>query len=237
MRALDDPVWAALAGPHAALAVRSGRAARYPVEVSPFAAVEALDADALRDLAGITAPGDFVAMFARDGADLGRGFEIVQRLSLIQMVCDKSVSPPQAEPAVLSTSDVGEMLALVESTRPGPFGTRTIEMGRYVGIREGDRLVAMGGERLRVADHTEVSGICTSLDFRGRGLADAVVRAVASAIQARGERPFLHVLAGSPSEATAVALYARLGFRERERLQLAVVRRVSPAAAPERAPR
>jgi ribosomal protein S18 acetylase RimI-like enzyme len=224
--ALDDPAWAALAGPHAALAVRSGRAARYPAEVSPFAAVLALDSGALRDLAGIVAPGDFVAIFVPERADLGHGLEVVQRLSLIQMVCDKTVSPPpEPAPALLSTSDVPEMLALVEATRPGPFGPRTIEMGRYVGIRERGGLVAMGGERLRVTGHTEVSGVCTAAACRGRGLAEAVVRALASAIQARGERPFLHVLAGSPSEATAVALYARLGFRERCRPDLAILRR------------
>jgi predicted GNAT family acetyltransferase len=225
--ALDDPAWAALSGPHAGLALRRGRAARYPAEVSPFAAVEALDPGALRDLAAIVAPGEFVAILAPDGADLGPDFALVQSLPLIQMTCDKAVHPPEIEPTPLGTADVPEMLALVEATRPGPFGLRTIEMGRYVGLREGGRLLAMGGERLRAPGHTEVSGICTDPAARGRGLAETVVRAVASAIQARGERPFLHVLSGSPSESTAVALYARVGFEERRRAPLLIVRRTS----------
>jgi ribosomal protein S18 acetylase RimI-like enzyme len=222
---LDRAVWAALTGPHAALGIRSGRAARYPAEVSPFAAVDAPGASAFDDLAGIVRAGEFVAIFTPEGADLGPGFELVQRLPLVQMVCDKPVAPPAVEPAPPSSADVPEMLALVEATRPGPFGPRTIEMGRYVGIRDGGRLVAMGGERLRVPGHTEVSGICTDPAARGRGLAETVVRAVASRIQARGERPFLHVLAGSPSEKTAVALYERVGFRERRRIPLAIAHR------------
>jgi len=52
-----------------------------------------------------------------------------------------------------------------------------------------------------------------------------MVRALASAIQARGEIPFLHVQVGSPSEATASALYQRLGFRERMRPMLAILQR------------
>ena len=47
------------------------------------------------------------------------------------------------------------MLALVAATAPGPFGRRTPLLGRYLGIRDGGRLVAMAGERLRVPGHVE----------------------------------------------------------------------------------
>jgi ribosomal protein S18 acetylase RimI-like enzyme len=225
MQALDEPAWSALTGPHAGLAIRSGRAARYPAEVSPFAAVAALDDDALRELAGIVGAGEFVALVAPGDASFDPPWQRVQQLELIQMVCDKPVAPPRLEPAPLSTADVADMLALVEQTRPGPFGPRTIEMGRYVGFRENGRLLAMGGERMRPPGHTEVSGICTSPEARGRGLAEAAVRAVVCEVQARGELPFLHVMVGSPSEATAVALYSRVGFRPRRHAHLAILRR------------
>jgi len=52
------------------------------------------------------------------------------------------------------------------------------------------------------------------------------VRSLVAAIQARGERPFLHVMAGSPSEAGAVRLYGRLGFRERQRAQAVFLQRI-----------
>ena len=51
--------------------------------------------------------------------------------------------------APLGPADVGEMLALVELTRPGPFAVRTVELGGYVGVFDDGALVAMAGERLR----------------------------------------------------------------------------------------
>jgi ribosomal protein S18 acetylase RimI-like enzyme len=223
--ALDDPAWAALSGPHAGLAQRSGRAARYPGEMCPLAGMQGFDADALRELRELVPPGDVIACFVPPGATLGAGWEILMPLELRQMVCEKSVAPAEREPEPLVPSDVAAMLALVDVTRPGPFGPRTIEMGGYVGFKDRERLVAMGGERLRPPRCAELSGICTHPDARGRGLAEAVVRSVARGIQARGDLPFLHVAVGSPSEATAAALYERIGFRERARRRIEIARR------------
>ncbi len=225
MHALDDPAWGSLVGTHAALALRSGRAARYPAEVAPFAGVAAFDDGAWRDLAQLVPVGDAVALFERDGMRVDSHWERLQRIEVSQMMCEQPVTPPDRELTPLSTADVPEMLALVELTHPGPFGPRTLELGRYLGFRDEGRLIAMGGERLRPAGHAEVSGICTAPEARGRGLAEAVVRALASQMQARGELPFLHVQVGSASEKTATALYARLGFRERRRHSLAVMLR------------
>jgi predicted GNAT family acetyltransferase len=118
------------------------------------------------------------------------------------------------------------MLGLVDLTRPGPFAARTVEMGRYLGVRDEGRLVAMAGERLRPPGYTEVSAVCTHPDFRGRGHAKALISVLAEAICARGETPFLHVL---PENRPAVATYEALGFRTQRTLQLTVLER--PAAA------
>ena len=79
------------------------------------------------------------------------------------------------EVAVLSATDVGKMLALVELTHPGPFRERTIELGTYVGVRQHGRLVAMAGERMWIGDHREVSAVCTHPEAQGRGLARALM--------------------------------------------------------------
>jgi predicted GNAT family acetyltransferase len=100
-------------------------------------------------------------------------------------------------------------------------------MGRYVGFRAAGRLVAMGGERLRPNGHIEVSGICTHPDGRARGLAEAIVRELSCAIQALGEAAFLHVAIGSPSEAVATRLYARLGYRERCTMPFTLLERLA----------
>jgi ribosomal protein S18 acetylase RimI-like enzyme len=224
MPVLDAPVWHSLSGPHAHFALVKGRARRYPAQVSPFAAVEALDADALLDLAALAPGGDVVALFAPEQPLPEARWKRLMRLDGRQMVCERAVAPPAREPSPLGPADVESILALAKRTDPGPFESRTIEMGRYKGFKDpAGRLLAMGGERMHPAGYTEVSGICTAPEARGRGLAEAIVRAVASGIQARGEIPFLHVRIGSPTEATAVALYERIGFRERRRFALEVV--------------
>jgi ribosomal protein S18 acetylase RimI-like enzyme len=224
MSVLDAPVWHSLVGPHAHLALAKGRARRYPAQVSPFAAVEALDEDALLDLAALAPAGEVVALFAPERPLSEARWKPLMRLDGRQMVCERVVAPPAREPSPLGPADVEAMLALARRTEPGPFELRTIEMGRYVGFKDAaGQLVAMGGERMHPVGYTEVSGICTAPEARGRGLAEAIVRSVASAIQGRGEIPFLHVRIGSPTEATAVALYERIGFRERRRFTLDVV--------------
>jgi len=102
------------------------------------------------------------------------------------------------------------MLDLVARAQPGPFRKRTIDLGRYLGIRTEDgRLVAMAGERLRMPGWTEVSAVCTDPEFRGKGLGARLTLAVAAGILARGELPFLHTVHDNDN---AIRLYERLGF-------------------------
>ncbi len=116
---------------------------------------------------------------------------------------------PDPEAVPLGARDVPEMLDLVARTEPGPFRPRTVELGTYLGIRYRGRLVAMAGERLRPPGWSEISAVCTDPDFRGRGLAGRLIRAVAAVIRERGETPFLHAVA---SNTDAIRLYERLGF-------------------------
>jgi predicted GNAT family acetyltransferase len=114
------------------------------------------------------------------------------------------------------------MLALIARTRPGPFLTRTIEMGAYLGLRCDGVLIAMAGERLRPAGWTEISAVCTDSAFRGQGIGTRLVQAVAMAIRERGERPFLHA---SASNETAIRLYQSLGFELRRTVTFTSVRK------------
>jgi predicted GNAT family acetyltransferase len=115
---------------------------------------------------------------------------------------------------------VPEVLDLVARTEPGPFRKRTVELGRYLGIRRDGVLVAMAGERLRVPGWTEISAVCTDPAHRGQGLAARLVRALAHGIRARGERPFL---AAAAENVGAVRLYEALGFTVRREVTFAVV--------------
>ena len=48
------------------------------------------------------------------------------------------------------------MLALTKLTNPGPFAPRTIDFGHYYGVFDGDKLVAMAGQRLHIHEYTEI---------------------------------------------------------------------------------
>ncbi|HEY6480580.1 MAG TPA: GNAT family N-acetyltransferase [Streptosporangiaceae bacterium] len=209
---LDNPVRAALLGPQAGFAERHGQALRYPADVSPFGALpDEPDAAAWQDAAALAGPGGLVAT-AVPGITPPAGWEIVFDIPGVQMV-DASVAPaPDPEAVALGPADVPEMLALVRATRPGPFAERTVELGGYLGIRRGGRLVAMAGERMRPPGWAEISAVCTAAGYRGQGLGTRLVLAVAAGIRARGETPFLHIAA---SNTNAIRLYEALGFRHR----------------------
>ena len=115
----------------------------------------------------------------------------------------------------LGEADAPAMLALATLTRPGPFRSRTRELGPFVGIKQDGELVAMAGRRLRVDGFTELSGVCTHPNYRGKGYAAALSRVVVSEILATGEAAFLHAFA---DHETTIAFYRGLGFQTRARM-------------------
>jgi ribosomal protein S18 acetylase RimI-like enzyme len=208
MHVLDDPVGQSLLGRHAHLARRAGNTATYQAGVARFSAMPAsptgsdwddlamlLGRGAVADLftAEVTPPPDWALVFESPG---------------VQMVLDRPLTAPVSAD-LLGPDDVTDMLALVEEARPGPFGGRTIEMGAFYGVRENGVLVAMAGERLKPPGSTEISAVCTAPEARGRGLGTRLIQAAATRILARGEHPFLHVLARNTG---AIRLYEHLGF-------------------------
>ncbi|MET8945760.1 GNAT family N-acetyltransferase [Streptomyces sp. NPDC004542] len=217
---LDNAAWAALTGPHAHLAERVGRAARYPADVSPFTALEhPADPRAWDDLAALVGPGTVTPVTAV--GTVPGGWEIENSGDGVQMIDTALHAEPDPEAVRLGPADVSEILGLIALTRPGPFLPRTIELGTYLGIRDRGRLVALAGERLRPPGWTEISAVCTHPDHRGRGLATRLVRAVAAGIRERGDTPFLHAAA---SNTHAIRLYESIGFTLRRRTRFTLVR-------------
>jgi ribosomal protein S18 acetylase RimI-like enzyme len=212
---LDHAVWSSLTGPHAPFAEMHGQAARYPPDVAPFVGVAPDVEDRVwADLAALVGPGATLVM-AGAGMRPPEGWVVIGQGEGVQMVDTGLRAATDPEAVLLRAGDVPEMLDLVGRTRPGPFLPRTIELGSYLGIRRGGRLVAMAGERLHPPGWTEISAVCTDTEYRGQGLGTRLVRAVASGIRARGETPFLHA---AGTNITAIRLYASLGFTLRRRL-------------------
>ncbi len=165
----DNPAYASLCGSHAQLAQVRGRARRYPADVAPFLALPSPPtAQDWRDAAELVAPGTYVAG-RYGGGELPDGWQAVQAFDLVQMIEEAVIGADCAEAVPLGSADVPEMLELVAQTEPGPFLTRTIELGDYVGIRREGKLVAMAGERFHLDGWTEISAVCTKPDHRGQG--------------------------------------------------------------------
>ena len=224
---LDHPVWASLEGAHARLARRVGGARAYLADVSTFCAVAPPSgsdmlmpsgSDEWADVARLLGPGGFADMFDCPVLPPAH-WETVFAVDGLQLLgparVDRRVVPDLldgAELVELGDADRGEMLDLAGRTRPGPFWSRTPDMGLYLGVRRGGELVAMAGERLRPPGWTEISAVCTAPEARGRGYAAHLVAALVDRISDRGDRPFLHVVHDNVG---AIELYARLGFRVR----------------------
>jgi ribosomal protein S18 acetylase RimI-like enzyme len=214
---LDNPVWHALIGPHATIAIGRGLARQYPHDIAPFSAIAGATATAYADLAAELPPGLEARLFRPTEEPAPLGWETVNSRTIIQMVAEEVAAPKlelQRALIELCATDQHDMLQLAGIARPGPFGPRTHMLGAYVGCRNHGELVAMGGERLRVSGCVELSAICVRAEARGKGFGAAITQHLARSALARGETPFLHVFPENP----AAALYQRLGFRERARL-------------------
>lgn len=228
---LDNVIWSALTSEHRAYAEGNDAARRYASAFAPFVSVPDFSKPDYAAMLALLPVGQDVALFTLADIAPPEAFEVTTRRDMLQMIA--SAAGPAPKPrrdaasgdrsfAVLGTADVPDMLALVDRTKPGPFSARTHELGNFLGIRVDGRLVAMVGERMRLAGHTEVSAVCCDPDFRGRGLARELLLAVSRGIVERGGVPFLHVFADNLS---AVALYRQCGFAVRSPIRLTVMHR------------
>lgn len=216
---LDRAVWNALATRLSGFVTEDSdaRAVRIDPEVGVFVSGADARPETLRAMAALALAHPGAGRVEKAGtpvADAGLpGVGVVARVPLVQMVAE-SLTPGGPDPAfqTLTEADAPEMLALATLTRPGPFRSRTLRLGPFVGVRQDGRLIAMAGRRLRVDGFTELSGVCTHPDHRGRGHAAALSRVVAADILASGDRVFLHAFAEHPA---TIAFYRALGFEVR----------------------
>jgi GNAT superfamily N-acetyltransferase len=220
---LDNITWHTLAGPHAKYAIGGDRARRYAPGFSPIVGF----ADPVHpDFAGLAshcAPGE---QFYSDGwsGPVPAGWRIDAESTMFKMIWDAPM--PAADAArgatALGREHAAQALELALRTRPGPFGLRTIELGEYFGCFDGERLVAMAGERMHAGSLREISGVCTDPDFQGQGYARRLMIKLVRRQLQRGETPFLHVMRDNVG---ARELYRRLGFVD---YRESIVRVVSP---------
>jgi predicted GNAT family acetyltransferase len=224
MQALDRPVWASLTGPHAGLSTGGPLARRYVADVNVFASAADDGPDALQALAALVGPGEQIFIAQAQEIVVPPGLTLIKQGSCIQMVACRKLQNEEfgVDFRALEDANGADMLRLARLTEPGPFVERTHAMGRFIGVHDQGQLVAMAGERFRLPDFVEVSGVCVHPDWRGRGLARVLSCKVASRIQAQGHTPFLHAW---ETNRAAIALYRSLGFEERRTMHVAVLTR------------
>ena len=208
---LDRAAWSALTGRQALVGLIHGGARRYHPAYGVFAALRDGSESSLVALGALVAEHGDVALLEADPPRDAPGVAVVSQDLGVQMVAAHRTPEPAAnfEMIRLCDADGPEMLALATLTEPGPFFERTHQLGDFFGVKVDGRLVAMAGERMKPDGFTEVSGVCTHPDYRGRGYAGALMRRVSGRIFDRGETPFLHAYA---SNRGAIALYEALGF-------------------------
>jgi predicted GNAT family acetyltransferase len=217
---LDRPVWNALTTRQAHLARGGRRALRFAPDYGLFAASADGGPGGILEL---IPPDNGVALVETHAVAAPPGAKIHQHAVCNQMIA-QAITPGEVrfEIVPLGDADAEAMLALATLTEPGPFFRRTHQLGDFIGVKEDGKLVAMAGERMKPQGFTEVSGVCTHPDHRGKGYAGGLMRVVAQKILARGETPFLHVY---DHNAGAIALYQSLGFAFRAAMHLTVLTR------------
>lgn len=216
---LDRPIWTALTTRQAHLGLGDALARRYHPDVAPFAALASDTHAAYETLHRLLQPNEQVALLSLEPLAGIETLQVDHVGTLHQMVAtrDEAGTLDDLDVIRLGNVDAKEMLDLAQKTKPGPFGTRTHEMGNYIGVRDQGRLVAMAGERMCLDGYVEISAVCVDDDWRGKGLAGRLISILRKEIAQRGETPFLHVFSHNT---TAIRLYEKLGFELRREFVL-----------------
>ncbi len=211
---LDNPVWHALTSTHQCHAQGNEHIKRYPATVLPFMGSLYPAQDQLAGMDPWMRPGEKLFVIGTL-PELSPGWTITAELDCVQMVASQKITLPASEGTgivALGEKDRDALTALVNRVQPGFFREDTPSIGRYFGIWQDDRLVAVAGERLQLTGFTEVSAVCTDPGYTGRGYARQLVTHVCNLNIQEEKQLFLHVLS---SNTRAIRLYELLGFVKR----------------------
>lgn len=215
---LDNPIHQSLANRHRQLALAHGEMLRYPPEVAPFLGVPDEGHEDFAAFDALVPPGDTVLMLGKMPLPPA-GWRFEPQVTLVQMHCpeplDEVDGPGFIELGAEHHADVLELVALVYPHYFRPHATR---LGRYFGIYQDGRLAAIVGERMGPPGYREISAVCTHPDFLGRGYSRRLMAFLSNDLLGQGLVPFLHV---SPANTRALAMYEKIGYRDRARIAFA----------------
>ena len=208
---LDNPIWEALNGRQAKFAIKGNNVLRYRPDIFVMAGIPDTTETTIKNLSDLVAQGGFVGLMGFK-INMEPYFKQVFGVQAYQMVADKIPEYKAVDYVELSKEDSPEIAELIKLTEPGPYAPNVLELGKYIGIKEEGKLVAMLGERIKLDRYTEVSLVCTHPDHRGKGYAKSLSGILIEEIINRGDKPFLHVMTHN---VPAYKLYEKLGFKTR----------------------
>ncbi len=222
---LDNPAWSALISGNKHFANGTDEVKYFDKEVSPFFGFAENTPDSfqkLYDLVPHTKPLLFVTIAE---VEIPKMWKVIGFIKGLQMVCDSETSNEELTTPLIPLTDahIPQMLELTKLTNPGPFAERTIDFGHYHGVFNGEKLVAMAGQRLHPFEYAEVSAVCTHPDYTGKGYARQLLLHQIRRIKAASHIPFLHVRHDNDR---AVKLYEGLGFSIRKYVYFYVLHKV-----------
>ncbi|MEM6637361.1 MAG: GNAT family N-acetyltransferase [Pseudomonadota bacterium] len=227
---LRDPVGAAFQSGWRQWAQTHGAVQSLPEFMGHFASLSDHAPDAGKDLAEVIAVRKAPVLFLQqDDIHVPPEVCCLQRSSGVQMVLHAPQSPVKfAGICQLGPRDAEAMLRLARVCKPGPFEIGTHLLGKFIGLREGGRLIAMAGQRMRLPGWIEISAVSVHPDYQRRGLGARVIRAMVDLICREGDTPFLHTYAHNKG---AISLYQSLGFEFRAEMHIAPVGPVEQSRA------
>jgi predicted GNAT family acetyltransferase len=216
---LDNPAWNALLTGNKHLGEGNEQAKYFKQQVAPFVGLKDNSVEDFERLYNLMphGPAIFISPVL---VDIPQQWKITRQIVCYQMMYEGVYNTVQLPTISLTDKDVPQMMALTQLTNPGPFLPRTIEFGHYEGIFEGDKLIAMAGQRLHAAYYAEISAVCTHPDHLGKGCARQLLLSQANRIKAEGNIPFLHV---REDNYRALKVYEGLGFVTRQQLHFYVL--------------
>ncbi|MDB5117740.1 MAG: hypothetical protein JWQ79_3232 [Mucilaginibacter sp.] len=224
MNILDNPAWSALISGNNHLSNGNEQAKYFDKEVSPFVALRENSADSFQSLYELVPHQEPVIFISTQEIDIPGKWSVLQCVKGLQMVYGNTIIPTKQEGELvpLTKDHVPQMLDLTKLTNPGPFASRTIEFGHYRGVFDGDKLVAMAGQRLHVFNYAEISAVCTHPDYLGRGYARKLLTYHINRIIAESNIPFLHV---RHDNERAIKVYESLGFLKRTEVYFYILKK------------
>jgi len=223
---LHNPVYNALLSGDASLGFGTEKVKYFDEQVSPFAGFDQDYDKGFKDLYNLLPVGRNILYATPQLIEEPAGWQILAEVKGLQFVFVEGTNSDghSINPVPLNDSNIEEMVHLAALTKPGPFGPRTIEFGHYHGIFENNQLVAMTGQRLHVANYTEISAVCTHPNHLGKGYAAALMLHQMNLIRSRGQQAYLHVRADN---SRAISLYERLGFKVQRPMNFYFMKRLA----------